>query len=148
MGMFDRAEDAYKQALEKESNNIQALWGAASINLRNKNFESAKEHLDTLLKLDPDYKYGDASLAYGKSLFVLKDFDTAKPHLEKHLKNWAHPEACIMLSAILSKQGSDKGARMCVETMLTKLKGSSYYYYKNNKHFVSKGEKLLRTLDR
>lgn len=148
MGMFDKAGDAYKQALEKESNNIQALWGAASIDLRNKKFESAKDYLETLLKIDPDHKYGDASLAYGKSLFVLKDFDAAKFHLEKHLKNWAHPEACIMLAEILSKQGSDKEASICIETMLTKLKGSSYYYYKNNKHFVRKGEKLLRTLDR
>jgi hypothetical protein len=148
MGMFDKAEDAYKQALEQEGKNIQALWGAASINLRNKNFASAKEHLATLLKLDPDHKYGDASLAYGKSLFVLKDFDAAKLHLEKHIKNWAHPEACMMLSEILSRQGNYKEARICMETMLTKLKGSSYYHYKNNKHFVSKGEKLLRSLDR
>lgn len=146
LGMFDKAEDAYKQALEKESNNIQALWGAASIDLRNKKFESAKKHLETLLKVAPDHKYGDASLAYGRTLFMLKDFDTARPHLEKHIKDWAHPEAYIILAEILSKQGDTKDARICIETMLTKLKGASYYYYKQNRHFVGRGEKLLKTL--
>lgn len=146
MGTYDKATDAYKQALEKESNNIQALWGAASIDLRNKNFASAKEHLENLLKVAPNHKYGDASLAYGRALFVLKDFDAARLHLEKHITDWAHPEAYILLAEILSKQGNNQEARICVEKMLTKLKGASYYYYKQNKHFVGKGEKLLKTL--
>lgn len=146
MRMFEKAEDAYKQALEKEADNKQALWGAASLDIKNKKFLPAKEHLQKLLSLDPDYKYGDASMAYAETLMVLKEENAAKEHLEKHLKNWNHPEGYITLANILAQQGDKKSAREYLERMISKVRGSSYYHYKRNKHFINKAEKLLKKL--
>jgi hypothetical protein len=148
MGIFDRAEVAYKQALEKEANNSQALWGAAFIDIKNQKFASAKEYLQTLLKIEPEYKYGDASLSYGETLFALQELEAAKQHLEKHIKNWSHPEAYITLAKILAQQGDKQTARSYLETMITKIQGSSYFHYKRNRHFIGKAEKLLKTLGR
>jgi hypothetical protein len=148
MGMFDKAEDAYKQALEKEADNTQALWGAAFIDIKKNNFVSAQKHLQILLKKDPDYKYGDASLAYGETLFALKEFDAAQLHLTKHIKNWSHPEAYIILSKICSQQGDIATARNYLETMITKVQGSSYFHYKRNRHLIGKAKKLLKNLGR
>lgn len=148
MGMFDKAETAYQQALEKEANNLQALWGAAFIDVKNQKFASAKEYLQTLLKTDPDYKYGDASLVYGETLFALQEFEAAKEHLEKHIKNWSHAQAYIMLAKIFTQQGDVEKARNYLETIIIKIKGSSYFHYKRNRHFIGKAEKLLKTLKR
>lgn len=146
MGMFSRAEEAYKTALEKEPNNIQSLWGAAFIDLQNKKFESARLHLENLLKVEPNYKYGDASLAYGKVLFELKDRETAKIHLEKDIKQWGHPESYIMLANILLEEGDRTSARGYLETTIAKIRGSSYYHYKRNRHWIGKAEKLLKAM--
>jgi hypothetical protein len=35
----------------------------------------------------PDYKYGDASLICGETLLTVQELDTAKIHLEQHIKN-------------------------------------------------------------
>ena len=78
---------AYQQALEKEPGNPHALWGAAFIELKNKQFAAAKDHLEALLTLDRDYKTGEASLLYGKALFELGDWEPARSHLEKDIKH-------------------------------------------------------------
>lgn len=146
MGIFDRAEVAYNTALEKEPKNIQALWGAAFIDMQNKKFTNAKEHLENLLKLEPEYKYGEASLAYGKVLVELQEKEAAKIHLQKHIKQWGHPEAYIMLATILSEEGDRSSACGHLETMIARVRGSSYYHYKRNRHWVTKGKKLLKIL--
>ncbi|MEA5619586.1 tetratricopeptide repeat protein [Cronbergia sp. UHCC 0137] len=148
MGIFDQAEVAYQQALEKEPNHPQALWGAALIDIKNKKFVPAKEYLQTLLKIEPDYKYGDASLVYGQTLFNLQELDQAKAHLEIHLKNWSHPEGYITLAKTLAQQGETQAASNYLETMITKIRGSSYYHYKRNSHFIHQGEKLIKNLNK
>ncbi|MBD2184626.1 tetratricopeptide repeat protein [Aerosakkonema funiforme] len=146
MGMLERAEIAYKTALEKEPDHTQALWGAAFVDMQNKKFGSAKEYLEKLLKLEPDHKYGDGSLAYAKTLVALQDWEAAKAHLEKDIRQWSHPEAYIMMATIQSQEGNPQEARRYVETMLSRVRGSSYFHYKRNRHWVNKGEKFLKSL--
>ncbi|MEM7556770.1 MAG: tetratricopeptide repeat protein [Cyanobacteria bacterium P01_A01_bin.84] len=146
IAMYEEAEEAYQMALEKESDNNQALWGLASAQIKNKKFVLAKENLEKLLEIDPEYKYGDASLAYGETLFNLQELDSAKEHLQRHLKSWTHPEAAITLAKILAEEGDRKSAHECLQNMISKLKGSSYFHYKRHRRAVSRAEKLLRKL--
>lgn len=146
MAMLDKAADAYQQALEKEPKNPQALWGAAFVDMESKNYESAKERLETLLKIDPEYKYGEASLAYAQTLLALQEMDAVEVHLDKHLKYWGHPEAYIMMANLQAKQGKSQEARRYLETMLARVKGSTYYHYQRNRHLVKKAERLLSSL--
>ena len=148
MGTFDQAAAAYQQALDKEPTNLHALWGAAFIEMQNKQFAAAKEHLHALLKRDPDYKCGDASLLYGKALFELHDWEAAKEHLEKDVKYWSHPEASLLLATIYAKAGNPEAARDCLETMLAKVKASPIYHYRRHQHLVRKAEKQLKDLRR
>lgn len=143
---LERAENAYETALEKEPDNDQALWGAAQVAMRHNNFAKAKTHLETLLKIDREYKQGDASLAYIKTLLALQETDTAQEQLEEHLKYWRKSEAYFLLAEILAKKGQRKEARNHVETMLRNLQGSPSYYYRKHQHLVRKGRKLLKTL--
>lgn len=146
LGDYQKATAAFQQALEKEPNNIHALWGVAFIEMRNKDFAKAKEHLETLLKLEPEYKCGEAALYYGKALFELPDWEAAKVHLEKDIKHWSHPESSIMLAVILTKEGESQKAREYLETMLAKVKSSPTYHYRRHLPQIRKAEKLLKTL--
>ncbi len=146
MGESQKAADAFQQALAKEPNNIHALWGTALLEMRHKQFDAAKEHLQLLLKLEPDYKCGEASLLYGRVLFEIPDWENAKTHLTKDIKHWSHPESSVLLATIQTQEGNPQAARDCLETMLAKVKSSPAYHYRRHQHLVRKAEKLLRTL--
>jgi len=143
---FERAANAYETALEKEPANDQALWGFARVALKQKNFEVAKTHLEKLLKIDPEYRQGDASLAYIETLLALQESDEAQTQLEEHLKYWRKSEAYLLLAEILAKKGEKQEARRHLQTMLHNLQGSPQYYYRQKQHLVRKGRKLLKAL--
>lgn len=147
LGMFEQAAADYQQQLANEADGLQTLWDAVFIDIQNQDFNSAQQYLQTILKIDPEYKYGDASLIYGETLFALGELAAAKQHLEKHIQNWSHPQAYITLAKILSQQGDVETARHYLETIIVKIKNSSYFHYKR-KQLISKAEKLLRTLKR
>ncbi|MBD2462757.1 tetratricopeptide repeat protein [Oscillatoria sp. FACHB-1407] len=148
MQMLDKAAEAYQQALEKEPKNTHALWGLASIAMHHQQFAIARDHLQQLLALEPDYKFGEASLAYGKALFALEDWDTVEPHLEKDLKHWGHPEACIMLAKIQINRGEVDAARTALENMIFKLKSAPKFHYRQKRHLIGEAERLLKKLRR
>ena len=148
IGELDRATTAYQQALDKEPKNPQALWGAGNLAIATQNFAAAQDHLKSLLQVDPEHKYGDASLAYGRVLYELQDWEATQAHLEKHLRNWGTPEAYILLAQVSEKQGNLQKAREYLETMIIKVKGAPPYHYRRNRHFVDQAQKMLKTLGR
>jgi tetratricopeptide (TPR) repeat protein len=148
MRLLDRAADAYQKALEKEPANTHGLWGISTIQMQRKQSENAKDHLEALLKLEPNYKFGEASLAYGQVLFELQDWEAAQDYLEQDIKNWGHPESYIMLATIRAKQGEIEAARGYLETMLFKVRGSPVFHYRQKQHLVRRAEGLLKTLRR
>jgi hypothetical protein len=148
MGDRVKAADAYTQALTREPDNVQALWGNASIALDQKKFSDAQPYLKELVRVRPDFMYGDPSLTYGRVLFQMGVLDAAKSHLEQHLKSWTHPEAYMLLAKIEQRQGNTHQAREALETMIIKIKSSTPYHFRRNRSFVREGEKMLKGLAR
>lgn len=146
IGQFDKAADAYQQALDKEPQNPQALWGMAFAEVQRTNFKAAKYYLEQLLKIDPNYKNGEASLAYGQTLFELQDWQAAQDHLEKDVKYWGHPEAAILLATLHMNQGNPNAARQTLDSMLFRVKGAPQFHYRRKQHLVRKAERMLRGL--
>jgi tetratricopeptide (TPR) repeat protein len=145
---LDEAQSAYKKALEKEPNNIYALWGTATIALRQHNYQAAQTDLQTIYQLEPDFKFGEASLVYGQTLYALKEWDLAKRHIEQDIKQWSHLDSYIMLATIERDNGNIEMAIYHLETMLFKVKGTPAFHHRKNSHFIRKAEKMLRTLKR
>ncbi|MCG8364079.1 MAG: tetratricopeptide repeat protein [Pseudanabaenales cyanobacterium] len=148
IGDLDQAANAYQQALEKEPENLDALWGAGCVEMDRKNLPAAREHLQTLVRVKPEFKYGDASVIYGRVLYELGDLEAAKAHLEEHFKNWGRPEAYVLMAKVQQQQGNISAAREALETMIIKVKGAPSYHYRQNRHFVSQGQRMLRALER
>jgi tetratricopeptide (TPR) repeat protein len=147
IGEFDQAAIAYQRAIEKEPTYTQALWGAAKLEMERKNWDKARNHLQALLKISPEYGYGDASLYYGEVLATMEDWESAKIHLQKHLKYWSHPQSYISLAIAHQKQGEIKEARQALETMIFKVKGSTPFQFRKNRKFIDQGKRLLKNLN-
>ncbi|HEY9877690.1 MAG TPA: tetratricopeptide repeat protein [Leptolyngbyaceae cyanobacterium] len=146
MGNLEKAAIAYDQALEKEPENTKALWGAACVAMDRKDLEVARQHLQVLVRSQPEFAYGDASMAYGQVLHQLGDLDAAKAHLQTHLKLWSHPQASLLLAQIQQQQGEVAEARETLEVMVIKIKSSTPFQYRKNRRFVSQAEKTLSRL--
>ena len=100
MGHYDHALAAYQWALSQEQNNVEALWGSATIEHQNRNLGQSAELLNQLLKVQSAFKSGEASLRYGQVLYELGMFNLAQQHLQNHAKQWNHPEASWLIKRI------------------------------------------------
>lgn len=145
---FDKAGRAFHEALEKDPENLQALWGAAQVEMEHEQFEPAAEKLAKLLELDFQYKFGDVSLAYGKTLHEMGDVPEALEHLEKHLQRWRHPEALYLLATLEHQQGNHQQARQYLLAMLQDINASPRAIARKFGIWKSKAQKSLKKLPR
>jgi tetratricopeptide (TPR) repeat protein len=143
---FDKAQEAYRTALEKEPTHIKALWGMASLEVNQKSYSNAKTHLQSLLQEKPDFNYGDALLLYGQVLVELEELEAAQIQLSEHIRSWGNPPGYLLLAQVYEKQGDRTAARELLEKMMIKVKGSPPYYYKRNRQYIYKAEKMLKAL--
>ncbi|NET48980.1 MAG: tetratricopeptide repeat protein [Merismopedia sp. SIO2A8] len=145
-GLTERALDAYQQALKQDSKSINALWGMAAISLSQKAYDQAKIHLKPIMDRDPDHKFGEASLAYGESLYQLQEWPAAKKHLIDDVRRWSHPEAVVMLATIQIQDGEMEAAKDGLEKMMFKLKGTPHFYFRKKRHLLGEAQRLLRQM--
>lgn len=146
MRLLDRAAAAFQTALEKEPKNIYALWGAAGVATDQKDYAKARESLQLVVKLEPDFKFGEATLAYSRTLLALNDWDAARSFLEKIPTNALHPEAQLMLASVLERQGDLDAARTHCQSVVDKIRSSPAFYRKKHHHLVNKAERMMRSL--
>lgn len=146
LGNIEAAEAAYRTALEMEPKNVDVLWGTACLAMDRNDFVSARQSLQVLVGIQPDFSYGDASLAYGSVLHELKEFDAAREHLQTHVKSWSHPPAYLMLAEICREQGDNASARDTLERMIIKIKSSPPFQYRKKKKYIHQAEKVLKKL--
>jgi tetratricopeptide (TPR) repeat protein len=146
MGDRKEAQAAYRTAIDKEQQNVNALWGLAQIAMEDKQYDVAKNHLTTLMKLDPEARFGEVSLLYAKTRFELKEWAELKPHLKEDIRFWGHPESAVMLATILQQDGEAPAARDCLESMIAKVEASPMYHHRRHQPTLRKARKLLKAL--
>lgn len=146
MGNCDHALAAYQQALVKDPDDIEALWGSSAIELKNKNLRQGSMLLQRLMTIRPDFKFGDASAAYGQVLFDMGDFNLAQQHLQRHLQQWQHPEAILLMAQIQIHQRNMPKAREVLEKMIIDVEGAPAFHYRKHRQHVAQARRLLKTL--
>jgi hypothetical protein len=147
-GKTEQAAEAYSRAIEKDPENTQALWGAALVDFGAKRYPAARENLNRVLALDPQYKFGDVSLLYGKTLYEMGEDEAARDHLEQHIKRWRHPEALYVLASLDAERGRVDEARAHLQALLLDINGSPKAIARRHMAWKSKAQKMLRGLPR
>jgi hypothetical protein len=145
-GQCQRARAAYSRALEKEPDNLAALWGQGQVDVHFKAYDDARVCFEKLLKHDPQYKFGDASLAYAKTLVSLQRNDEASAYLEKHIKRWPQPEGICLLAQLDAQAGQYETARSRLEAMMADLDVSPAAIARKQGKWRRRGRQLLRKL--
>lgn len=145
-GMLDQAADAYARALAKEPQNITALWGAAQVAATQKRYDDVCRLTRQILDQDPQYKFGDVSLAYGKAKLELGETADATTHFEQHVRRWRHPEAVYLLAELHAQQGQTQMARQHLQALLHDINGSPAAIARRYGRWKSRARQLLRKL--
>lgn len=145
-GQTAAAGEAFQQALAKDGKNMQALWGAATIEYEQGKYAEASEKLERVLSTDPAYKFGDVSLCYCKTLQALGETDKARAQLEAHTRRWRHPEGLYRLATIYSQRGDNAAARTQLEALIQDLDGAPRAIVRKQLFWKSRARKLLRKL--
>ena len=139
------ARGAYDRALAKEPTNLPALWGAATTESQLGEPQTARPHLEAILKIDPGYKFGDVSLLYGKTLHLLLDREAELAHWRTHLKRWRQPEALYLLAELLIERGEIAEARQLLHTMIADIEITPRALAKKVFFWKGRAKKLLRS---
>jgi len=144
--VFQKSLAAYQQAIAKEPDNLQALWGAAQMKMKFKEFEEAQLLSQKVLSIDPEYKFGDVSLLYCKTLCELDTPEKAREQLAIHTKRWRQPEALFMLATLEADAGDHQAARKTLQSMLLDINGSPRGIARKFVRWKSKAKRMLRKL--
>lgn len=146
VGRYEEAASAFDRALQKDALNLQALWGAAQVATIRKQRERTRDLTRQILDKDPQYKFGDVSLAHGKALIELGDRNAAATHFEQHIRRWRHPEAVYLLASLCAEQGHRQAARDHLQSVLHDINGSPAAIARKHGRWKSRAKQLLRKL--
>ncbi len=146
VGRYEEAACAFDRALTKDALNLQALWGAAQVATIRRQWERTRDLTRRILDKDPQYKFGDVSLAHGKALIELGERDAAAAHFEQHVHRWRHPEAVYLLASLCAEQGHRQAARAHLQSVLHDINGSPASIARKHGRWKSRAKQLLRKL--
>jgi hypothetical protein len=145
-GQWPQAAEAYHRALLKEPQNLPALWGAAQTAERLHRADETRHYCRRILDIDPQYKFGDVSLLYARTLMTLGENGTARQHLEQHCRKWRHPEAVYLLARQCHAEGDVHAARQHLQDLLRDLQASPPAVSRKFGRWQSLARKLLKQL--
>ncbi len=111
-----------------------------------KDYDTVRQRLEQVLKIDPQYKFGDVSLTYAKSLLELDRVEEATAHLQKHVRRWRHPEGLYLLAWLDSQAGRTQDARDNLQAMLMEIESSPPPIARKQGLWRRRGLQLLRKL--
>jgi len=111
-----------------------------------KDYDTARQRLEQVLKIDPQYKFGDVSLLYAKALLELDRVEEATAHLQKHIRRWRHPEGLYLLAWLDSQAGRTQDARDNLQAMLMEIESSPPPIARKQGSWRRRGLALLRKI--
>lgn len=138
---FARAAEAYRLALERDPEDIRAHYSVGRATLHEGKLDEARTHLSQVIAIDPQYRTGDAALAYGRVLIDLGEYDRAKVHLTADLRRRGDPEARLLLARAILEGGDIDEATSRLEALLDSLRAGRS---PTSKRLAREARQLLR----
>lgn len=148
LGLWSQARVAYDSALQKDPRTLPALWGAAQVAVAENRPADVRDLARRALDLDPQYKFGDVSLAYGRALQDLGETDAARAHFAQHVRRWRHPEAVYRLATLYEAAGDRAAAQEQAENLLRDLATCPTAIARKHGRWQSRARQLLKRVDR
>ncbi|MCA8987066.1 MAG: tetratricopeptide repeat protein [Planctomycetaceae bacterium] len=140
------AEDSFRKAIERDEKNLPAWWGLSECLEKQKQWQEALDCYNFILEQDPDYKFGDVSLARGRALMELGEYAAALTHFQRHVSRWRQPEGLYRLAVCLQYNGDSLQAAETLRSLLMDLEAGPQSIARKNSAWRKRARGMLREL--
>jgi len=142
-GRYQEAIQEYRQALtglyEHDPN---LMLGVARAQFGNDNATAARETLDELIRLNPDFRSPEGHLLYARALETEGNFQKALEEYAVLAHSYPGAEAAVRYAQLLNAQGQREEAQKVVSDLLEEARIAPAHYRKAQKSWLETAERL------
>ena len=145
-GNHSRAIELYADALERDPGDHESRYGRARSYMAVRQTEDAVADLSSIVESEPHFKMHAAQLALAESYEELARPAQAAVVYRSVLERNPVSAANFGLGKIMAEQGETSEARQLLEEVVSKQTGLPRYLRRQERPWVAKAKKLLKTL--
>ncbi|MDA1314896.1 MAG: tetratricopeptide repeat protein [Acidobacteria bacterium] len=145
-GDYRRAIELFSEALDRDPHDLDSLYGRGLSAIETGDYEAAVKDLRALAEADAKYKLHQGNLALAKAYEGLGDEDKAIEVYRSILDNSPISRAYWGLGELLAKRGETEQAREMMQAILTKQLGLPRYLRRQERPWVWRARRFLKTL--
>lgn len=145
-GDYPQAIELFGEALERDPGDLDNLYGRGLSAIETGDYAAAVKDLRALAKADATYKLHKGNAALAEAYEGLGDEDSAVDVYRSILANAPISRAYYGLGKLLAKRGEAKEAREMMQAILTKQLGMPRYLRRQERPWVWRARRSLKTL--
>ena len=145
-GDHDRAIELYGQALRRDPEDIESLYGRGLSAMETEDYASAVTDLTALAKAEPGYKQQEGNLALAEAHEGLDEPDKAAQVYRSILKRAQVSQAYFCLGRLLANQGEIGQAREMMQEIIMKQAGLPRYLRRRERLWFWRARRFLKML--
>ena len=140
-GLYLDAKELYSKCLSGPyKGDPYLMFGLAKAEFFLEEYQKAKEILDELIELNPDYKNQDAHLLYARALDSLGQVSAALHEYETLHGYFSGPEASYYFAKFLKSNNQNERANEIFSQIVSKAKNSPKHYNTLHKDIIRKSK--------
>jgi tetratricopeptide (TPR) repeat protein len=145
-GKLDKAETAYRAALERDPQDIDTRAHLGQCLLRQKRAADARPLLEGVIAENPKHEYGYSLMALAEDLSALGETEAAKKIWLQVTENHSYPRAKVQLAEIYLAAGQSDLARAEVNEVLADDAHAPAFQRKRDRVWVRRARGLRRKM--
>ncbi len=141
-----RAIELFGEALRRDPEDLESLFGRSLSAMETKDFASAVQDLTALAKADPNYRLQEGNLTLAEAYEELGEPDKAAQVYRSILKRSQVSQAYFGLGQLLANQGEIGQAREMMQEIIMKQAGLPRYLRRPERPWVWRARRFLKML--
>jgi len=145
-GKLDKADAAYRAALERDPQDIDTRAHFGQCLLRQNKPQEARPLLEGVVAENPKHDYGHSLMALAETLGALGETDTAMATWRRVTDSHSYPRAKVQLAQLYAAKGEKDKARAEVREVLDDDPHAPAFQRKRDRVWIKRAKKLARQL--
>lgn len=146
-GKLDKAEEAYRASLERDSQDIDARAHLGQCLLRQKKAAEAKPLLEGVVAENPKHDYGYSQMALAETLTALGDTNGAVKVWQEVTSQHSYPRAKVQLAELYMTRDQGDLARTELQDVVADDVHAPTFQRRRDRVWVRRAKGLLRRLN-
>jgi hypothetical protein len=145
-GKLDKAEACYRDAMEREPQDLDTRAHLGQCLLRQKRAAEARPLLESVVAENPKHDYGHTKMALAETLAALGDIDGALAIWKAVTETHSYPRAKVQLAELYIVKGEPELARAELDGVIADDAHAPAFQRKRDRVWLQRARALLRKL--